>query len=81
MQRISCRLSPSVSDERLALPIHFWFNVAHIAGLVAFLYLLPPRLGLDEPVPREIRRISAQTPGGWLGQHWMWVALVLRRSE
>jgi hypothetical protein len=25
--------------------IHFWFNVAHIAGLVAFLYLLPPRLG------------------------------------
>ena len=61
--------------------IHFWFNVAHIAGLVAFLYLLPPRLGLDEPVPREIRRISAQTPGGWLGQHWMWVALVLRRSD
>jgi hypothetical protein len=25
--------------------------------------------------------VLAQVPCGWPGQHWMWVALVLRRSD
>jgi hypothetical protein len=81
MGQVSCRFAPSVSNERLALPIHFWFNVAHIAGMVASLYLLPPRLDIGEPESRGTLPVPAHTPGGWLGQHWMWLALVLRRSE